>query len=339
MSTVTLKGAVANRDDDSGTDLCILSSVAIANGASVVVCVSTEAAGIASVTWNGQALTADVSLGLSLGKPTTAIYSKHNVTGATGDVVMTPSGTDWLGLGMSLTVYEVPGLASTPLDKSVGNQGTGTSPGSGATATTAQADEVLIGVVGEQTLGFAVGGTWDNSFIGSQDAHTAGIDTGDVGISSAYRIVAATGAYSASKSSAVNGNYSAAIATYKILSDVTTTKTQAGVARVTATTTKTQAGKGRVTATTTKTQGGLARITATTQHTQDGLARLTVTTTKTQAGVARVCRTIDAVIDGTARIAGQSTQTQQGVARIVGPDQIRLSRDGPPETLYRREQA
>lgn len=97
----------------------------------------------------------------------------------------------------------------------------------------------------------------------------------------------------------------------------TTTKTQTGVARITATTTKTQTGKSRITATTTKTQTGKSRITATATKTQAGQSRITATTTKTQLGKANIKNNTSQTQQGKARVTATSTQTQSGKSRIT----------------------
>lgn len=85
----------------------------------------------------------------------------------------------------------------------------------------------------------------------------------------------------------------------------TTTRTQTGLARITAITAKTQTGKTRITATTTKTQTGVSRITKTTTKTQTGLSRLSKTVTKTQTGKANLFL--------------QQKKLQTGVAKILVP--------------------
>lgn len=84
-----------------------------------------------------------------------------------------------------------------------------------------------------------------------------------------------------------------------------TTRTQTGVARITAITLRAQTGKARVTAAATKTQAGKARI--------------TIVTTKTQAGKASVVNTGTRTQTGKAKILLQRTKTQAGKAKIIVP--------------------
>jgi len=99
--------------------------------------------------------------------------------------------------------------------------------------------------------------------------------------------------------------------------DITTTKTQTGVSRITVTTTKTQTGKARITATTQKTQIGISRITATTQKNQTGVANIRNTTTKTQTGKSRITATTPQTQTGKSRITITTLQTQTGKSRLT----------------------
>lgn len=100
---------------------------------------------------------------------------------------------------------------------------------------------------------------------------------------------------------------------------VTTTRTQTGVARITVTTTRTQTGAGRIQVTTTRTQAGVARVTATTTRTQAGVARIQATATRTQTGKGDIRATTTRTQTGVANITGgvTTTRTQTGVARIT----------------------
>lgn len=76
-----------------------LASISLSAGNSIIVCVGDpDAQSISSVTWNGQSLSL-VDSGVDPGDAKASIYSLHNVSGATGDVVVTWGGntTDrWL---------------------------------------------------------------------------------------------------------------------------------------------------------------------------------------------------------------------------------------------------
>jgi len=330
---------------DAG-DTVTLPNVYIEQDASVVVLVTAhdDYGAFVSATWNGEALTQEAFV-INAGDNKTAIYAKHGVTSAIGDVVVTMEIAPF-EVGMAMAVSEWTGLADAPLDKTAGATGNGTSPSSGAAATTAQTHEVLVGAVGMVTVAADVGGTWGGSFSNGQKANSGG-GASDGAISEGYRIVTATGAYTASKTGTVSAPWGALIVTYR--REGQAARTQAGIARITATSAQTQGGASRITATTpqtqdgvaniivtgtttktqpgtasvlkatAQTQGGAARITATATQTQDGVANILVagTTTQTQLGTASVLRTTPQTQGGVARIGLQTVQTQDGAARVT----------------------
>lgn len=207
----TAKGTAFAYDGDVGVSGVTLSSVAIANGASIVVVVAAGAGQgvLSSATWNGQALTADLQF-VNAGDVRILVLSKHNVTGATGDVVIEMTTSD-TAAGVMCAAMEVTGLQTSASDTGASAEGTSTTPSSGATGTTAVADELLVGIVGLNAAGAAVGGTWDNSFSDGQSVS----DGAAVALNEGYRIVAATGTYTASKTGATSGPWAAGIFTYK----------------------------------------------------------------------------------------------------------------------------
>ena len=223
----TAKGTAYAYDDEAGVDRVELASVALVTGSSIIVLISShkEFGGSSSVTWNGQALTQDAQVTNASGARV-EVWAKHNVTGATGTVsAIWPANK--IAFGLTMAVVQVEGLAtSSAWDKASTATGVGISPSSGATATTAQADEYLVGLVGSALAGLDVGGTWDNSFSAGQAVN----DANTIALSEGYRIVAATGAYTASKTGAVSGQWAAAIATYK--ANLNQTMTPSAVASV-----------------------------------------------------------------------------------------------------------
>lgn len=100
-------------------------------------------------------------------------------------------------------------------------------------------------------------------------------------------------------------------------SNVTTTQTITGTARIQATTTKTITGTARIQGTTTKTITGLSRITNTSAQTINGVARIQATTTRTINGTARIQGTTTQTIQGTSRIQVSTTRNITGVASIA----------------------
>ena len=109
------------------------------------------------------------------------------------------------------------------LDQSLGNPriedqttASGTTPTVGPTGTTAQAAELLIGVIGTEGPVEDADGTWGNSFTaGPRAGTTGGTANTNWTVSMGYRIVSATGAYTAQKSGITSRNWAAAIATFK----------------------------------------------------------------------------------------------------------------------------
>jgi hypothetical protein len=109
------------------------------------------------------------------------------------------------------------GLADgDPLDQLASGTGTSTSPASDSTATTTQADELLIAVVGTEGPEDDAAGSWGNDFIAGPRAGTTG-DEGDsnISVSLGYKLVSATGEFAATKTGITERDWTALIATFK----------------------------------------------------------------------------------------------------------------------------
>jgi hypothetical protein len=199
--TVTAKGSAG---DEDVPDLTIR-HVTLQAGETLLVSCDDEG-GDASVFWN------DTSLHKDAGTPGsgfyTTIFSLYSATGGTGDIVAThASGGD-----LTINASSVTGLAPSALDKTSAANGTGTSPSSGATATTSRVNEFLWGAIGYATNTRATG-TWSDGFIsGTQFADTGGIS----GVEDGYKTVSATGAYTAAKAGVDKDAWTAVIVTYAI---------------------------------------------------------------------------------------------------------------------------
>jgi hypothetical protein len=129
--------------------------------------------------------------------------------------VDTFTGTWTTSLGSKLIqVNEFAGIAAVPLDKSASATGTSSAtPSSGATATTVQADELLVGAFGTWSLsspartftagsGYTIASSYQVTWSGEGMCE--------------YQVVSATGAYSAGCTmSAAVDNWLAAILTFK----------------------------------------------------------------------------------------------------------------------------
>ena len=101
-----------------------------------------------------------------------------------------------------ITVDEFAGVVA--LDKSASAWATSTTFNSGATPTTSQPDELLFGVVGNES---GIAPTWASGWTGLPT-----LSIGSDRLGTAYRVASATGQYSASGS--ISGTWMAAIVTY-----------------------------------------------------------------------------------------------------------------------------
>lgn len=137
-------------------------------------------------------------------------YAESPTVGASHTITATSSaGSSFL----TLCAAAYSGMASSStIDKTQSGTGTGTSLDSGNTATTSQADELLIGN-GTVSTGGSV--TWSAGASYTNRATVTNADIGGIGYIE-ERIVAATGAYSAPESlSGGTGGWTALIGTYK----------------------------------------------------------------------------------------------------------------------------
>ncbi len=103
-----------------------------------------------------------------------------------------------------------------PLDRTGIGTGSNDTPSSGATATTTEANELLVGAVGTEGPDGDASGTWDNSFTAGPRRGTSG-DAADTNITASmgWRIVLAADAYTARKSGITSRDRAALIATFK----------------------------------------------------------------------------------------------------------------------------
>jgi hypothetical protein len=186
-----------------------LASIAVGAGNTLVVGVAllNGSAEPDTVKWGVNALTFRSSIGK------TTVWELANAPGGTNDIVVdcTISGDTTC----AMSAVEVTGATSAPFDKQAQASGTSTSPSSGATATTAQAAELLLGFVGTNGPVADAAGTWSNSFNDGQRAGTSGGTTTNMTISDGYLVVAATGAYTAAKTGITSRSWDALIVTYK----------------------------------------------------------------------------------------------------------------------------
>jgi hypothetical protein len=111
----------------------------------------------------------------------------------------------------AVSIYYVDGTATS--DKTSTGMGTSTAPSSGNTAATTQASELLIGAIGSESYNttFTVGGSY--IAMNSAIANTGTTNT-SISIFPEYRVVSATGAYSATGTLSTSRDWAAAIVTY-----------------------------------------------------------------------------------------------------------------------------
>lgn len=140
-----------------------------------------------------------------------------NVTGLTTATITHPSVT-----ARAAIFAEFSGIQqASPLDKTASAVGSSTTPSSGATATTTQADEVIFGAVAVETDGNSGSATTGMT---PSASNISGTSTSGAGAASnmtadaSYAIQTATNAQTAAWTGADNTDWACAIATYKSLS-------------------------------------------------------------------------------------------------------------------------
>lgn len=211
--TRTAKGTAQSKANGSSLTL---SSVAIAAGASIVVFVAHDPISITSVTWNSIGLTKDVEA-TNGSNVQGSIWSLHNASSATGNVVVTFSGNIDAKV---LTAIQLSGIKNPlSLDVFTSATGTGTAPSSGATGTLANSAEFAVGAIGFETTSVSIG-TWQNSFTDGQNIATSGgtDDTnirGNDGYFHAGDLTNSTAGLTASKTGAASLDWAALIAVYQ----------------------------------------------------------------------------------------------------------------------------
>jgi len=136
------------------------------------------------------------------------------------------SGADivtWGADAHAVACVQVTGNAASPFDKASAGTGSGTSPSSGPTATTSQADEFCIGAVGTEGPVEDASGSWATSGNGWLGTNVNGQRDGTTGppahknitISEGYRIATAVDEYCALKNGIDDADWAACVATYK----------------------------------------------------------------------------------------------------------------------------
>src|SRR5437867_4262751 len=205
----------------AGTSISVTlqGSVSVAVGdALIVTFVMDPAAGAVSCAdsrGNSYSVDADVTNGSGTSGVRTVVCSASVATALGNNDTITV--THPLATSKALSVNEFSGLRASALDKTAGATGDSTTPASGATALTAQPDELLIGAIGVETKKTEsfTGGAGYTTLTSSSSGPALGAATANVTIDPEYRIVTATGAYTADGTLGRQRLWAAAIATYR----------------------------------------------------------------------------------------------------------------------------
>lgn len=214
-SIATGANITPNSSFTSGT---FSSSVAVGNTIVVAVAMDPNSATTVIVGdgHNNYTLNADVTQGSGTTGVRTVIFSAPVKTALTTSDSITVT-FDTNVQYKCVDVLSVSGLVvASPTDQSHTGTGVNTSPNSGSTGTTSQADELLIGAIGVgDSTAFHAGGSYT-----ALDGVTIGV--GHPAIHTEFQIVGATSAYSATGTLDTGQPWAAAIVTYKAVLPTTT---------------------------------------------------------------------------------------------------------------------
>lgn len=210
-------GSVASKA--SATELIITTSQAVRTGDDIVLALATDPNSSLVVNVSDDAGNAYVQIGstvINSGQIRTYLFAAYDAnsmaSGSEIHIAATPA-----VVAHSAVAALFSGLADgNPLDQIASGTGTGTAPASAATPGTTQADELLIGVVGTEGPVGDTAGVWDHSFTeGPRTGTTGGENDSNITISLGYRLVSASGTYTASKTGITQRDWTALIATFK----------------------------------------------------------------------------------------------------------------------------
>lgn len=159
----------------------------------------------------GQVLSAIGGAAIGISGYALEVYAGYNITPNGSGISIVFSG----GVNASAFATAWQGTALSPQDKLKTGSGVAGQAVTGAAATTSQANEVLIGFAAK--LLSSLGGSWSGSFTEGQKVSTASTAT----IVEGYRVVSATGAYSATRTGDVSAPFGAVLVTLKLTTDKT----------------------------------------------------------------------------------------------------------------------
>jgi YD repeat-containing protein len=210
----------------TGTTLSVtVPAAGVAAGTSVVVSIAINpSSGTVSCSdsgGNSYAVDRNVTNGSGTTGVRTIILSAHNILALTSGNAITCTHPSVSARAMSANQFS--GIASSaPRDQTMAGTGTSAAPSSGSTPTTTQAYELLLGAIGVEgptTDTFTAGSSYTT--IGRRGT-SGGAATNNITVNPEYRLVTATGAYSATGTLGTSRRWAAAIGTYKAA--VTATK-------------------------------------------------------------------------------------------------------------------
>lgn len=199
MASIVQKNKTSNPD---ATASCTLNGVGAGNA--IILLALSFTTGYSVTDTNGTPVE-DVSKSGGIASYRVSIWSVLNANAGTHTFDLASGSTN-----SAIHAWEISGLAtSSAFDKSSTDTGSGGTASSGSTATTSQADELIIGCVHAANTTFSAGS-------GYSDFQESTESTFFQSFASEAKIVAATSTYQADFPYAGSPNWSAAVATYKI---------------------------------------------------------------------------------------------------------------------------
>jgi hypothetical protein len=204
-----------NSGKPPGNPWTALSGIAVADGASILVAMGATLGGIPTATWNGISMTLDAAVS-SQTATSTYIFRLDNVTGATGNVIITQPNLATSSAAMF--AIQVAGLTANSFDKTAGVSNAGsTTPNSGATAATAVANEFLLGIISTNGPIADTVPTWggDTATAGQRVGTTGGSATTNEVLAEGFSIQSVIGARTSSATGITSRAWSCLITTYQ----------------------------------------------------------------------------------------------------------------------------
>ncbi len=214
-----------NQIKSAGTSLVVTTDTAVAAGDDILVTFAADEEGTISSVTNSAGNTYTSVVQVSNDQSGTAagvrtqVYAAFNANALAAGSTITINHTSVTARSAVVSVFR--GLAdSAVVDQTHTGTGTSSTVSSGATATTTQANELLVGAVGLEGPNVDAPSTWQNSFtygprLGTSFGSSSG-DATDITAQMGWRIVASTGAYTAQLVSLnTSRDSAAAIATLK----------------------------------------------------------------------------------------------------------------------------